>query len=210
MKTVNSISEKAIIGINSTIGEFVVIENGAIIGNGVTVGNNAVIKQDTVIGDGVTVKDGAKIGVAPHKTKVSATTKDSPISPLQIGDGSAVGYNAVVYRGSVIGKNVYVADLASVRENVEIGDNTVIGKGATIENNVSVGKNCKINNSYNFSVIHQLKLTTAYNINIALVKLSKSAFLRFLPAVNLTNLISFERKIQLFIILGYVSSQRYG
>jgi acetyltransferase-like isoleucine patch superfamily enzyme len=66
------------------------------------------------------------------------------IKPGQIGSGTIVGCNAIIYENVVIGKNCLIGDNAIIRENVIIGDNTVIGQFVCICHDVTVGNDTRI------------------------------------------------------------------
>lgn len=140
-----SISPKAHIGHNTTLGEYVVIEGGARIGSSVEIGHHVVIRGDVRIGDNCRILDGAILGKRPAKASLSATTGTAAsYHPLVMGRAVTVGAGCIIHVGAEIGDMVFLGDQATVREDVIIGEYTIIGRGVTVENKVSIGRKCKI------------------------------------------------------------------
>lgn len=140
----NVISKLSKVGINTTFGSFVVIEDGVIIGENCVIGNNVVIHKDTTIGSNVRIDDNSVIGKLPMRSVNSVFKDDKEILPANISDGCMIGACVIIYRGCEIKDNVLVADLSSIRENVLIGNKTIIGRGVSVENYCNIGSNCKI------------------------------------------------------------------
>lgn len=139
------IHPQAVIGDNTTIGHYSVIEEDVVIGDGCVIGHHVVIHRGTRIRRGVRIDDHAVVGKLPMSARRSKTTqKGQVIEPAVIGDECIIGTAAVVYAGLVLGDSVLVADGAAVRENVTVGAQTIIGRNATIENKVTIGARCKI------------------------------------------------------------------
>ena len=137
-----SISEKATIGKDCYIGDFVVIEAGAVVGDG------AKIYPQCYIGDNV------KVGA---KTKFYAGVK--------VYEGCSIGANCILHAGVVIGADGFgfapnaeggfdkIPQLGNViiEDNVEIGantcidraktDSTIIRKGVKLDNLIQIGHN---------------------------------------------------------------------
>ena len=65
----NSVSNKAKIGTNVTIGDFTVIKDDVIIGNNVTIGSNVIIDDGARISDNVKLHHGAVISTIPQDLK---------------------------------------------------------------------------------------------------------------------------------------------
>ncbi|MFA6450438.1 MAG: acyltransferase, partial [bacterium] len=74
----------------------------------------------------------------------STAKSGGPLPPLEIGEGTRIGAQAVICRGAKIGRNGVVGDGALIRERVTIGDNCVVGAHVVIENNVTIGDRTKI------------------------------------------------------------------
>ncbi|RAL24575.1 acyltransferase [Thermoflavimicrobium daqui] len=140
----NFVHDTAKLGENVSIGYFSVIEEGVVIGDRVTIGNNVTIHAGTIIGSDVYISDNSVLGRWPRPAKASTVKVDPNLSPLEIGDGSTIGANAVLYRGSTFGKEVMIGDQASVREKCQIGNHVVIGRGVAVENQVEIGSYTKI------------------------------------------------------------------
>jgi acetyltransferase-like isoleucine patch superfamily enzyme len=103
----------------------------------------AVIYPGTVIGEGVEIQAGAIVGKPPKLAK-SSTAAGSALEPLEIGAGSVICCQAIVFAGARLGENVIVGDQAFVRERVTIGNRCVIGRGSTVENDTTLGARVKI------------------------------------------------------------------
>lgn len=145
----NIIHDSVVQGKNVSIGHFTVIEEGVVLGDHVTIGNHVTICAGTVIESNVTIYDQSVIGRWPKPAKSSTVKVESDLLSLEVGEGTTIGANTVLYRGSRLGKEVMIGDLASVREKCEIGDRVVIGRGVALENGVSIGSYTKIQtNSY--------------------------------------------------------------
>lgn len=143
------ISDKAILGKNTSIEDNVTIEAGAIIGANVAIGTGTVILAGATIGSGVQIGRNTTIGA--NVTIVNAYIGDNVIihNGVQIGqDGfgfamGAGGHHKVPQIGRVI-----------IQDKVEIGANstvdrganrdTTIGEGTKIDNLVQIGHNATI------------------------------------------------------------------
>ena len=107
------------------------------------VADSAVVYPGTVIGDGCKILDGAVVGKQPTLSARS-TAKREDLPPLELGAGTVVSTEAIVFAGTRIGERVIVGDQACVRERCEIGDDVVIGRGTLIENDTTIGALTKI------------------------------------------------------------------
>ena len=143
-----SISEKATIGENCYIGDFVVIEDGA------KIGDNVQIYPQCYIGDNVTIGDGTKI-----------------YAGVKIYEGCVVGSNCILHAGAVIGADGFgfapkedgtfakIPQLGNViiEDDVEIGANTtidrammgstIVRRNAKLDNLVQIGHNVEVGQS---------------------------------------------------------------
>lgn len=140
----NFVHDSVQMGNNLVVGYFSVIEEGVVLGDNVTIGNNVTIHAGTIIGSDVFISDNCVVGRWPKPAKASTVKVDASLPPLEIGDGSTLGANTVLYRGSTFGKEVMIGDQASVREKCTIGDRVVIGRGVAVENQVAIGSFTKI------------------------------------------------------------------
>ncbi len=164
-----SISEKATIGENCYIGDFVVIEDGAKIGDNVQlyaqcyVGDNVTIGDGTKFYPGVKIYEGCKIGkncifhagvvigadgfgFAPKED--GTFTKIPQLGNVIIEDNVELGANTCVDRAktdsTIIRAGVKLDNLIQIGHNVEVGSNTVMSAQVGIAGTTKVGSNCFI------------------------------------------------------------------
>lgn len=164
-----SISEKATIGENCYIGDFVVIEDGANIGDNVQlyaqcyVGDNVTIGEGTKFYPGVKIYEGCKIGkncifhagvvigadgfgFAPKEDGTFA--KIPQLGNVIIEDNVELGANTCVDRAktdsTIIRAGVKLDNLIQIGHNVEVGSNTVMSAQVGIAGTTKVGSNCFI------------------------------------------------------------------
>jgi len=138
------ISPTAVVGANTTIGEYCVIEDGVRIGDDCQIAPHVVVHEGSHIGNGVRVDAQTVIGKRPMRAKRSILKATDDLPPTEIGDNCLIGAHVVVYRGASLAAHILVADLATVREKVSIGEYTIVGRNVTVENQVSVGRKCKL------------------------------------------------------------------
>jgi acetyltransferase-like isoleucine patch superfamily enzyme len=103
----------------------------------------AVVYPGTILGADCEVQAGAIVG-KPPKLSRSSTAARSELPPLEIGAGSVICAQAIVFAGSRLGEGVIVGDQAFVRERVTIGAGSVVGRGSTVENDTTIGARVKI------------------------------------------------------------------
>lgn len=164
-----SISEKATIGENCYIGDFVVIEDGAKIGDNVQlyaqcyVGDNVTIGDGTKFYPGVKIYEGCKIGkncifhagvvigadgfgFAPKEDGTFA--KIPQLGNVIIEDNVELGANTCIDRAktdsTIIRSGVKLDNLIQIGHNVEVGANTVMSAQVGIAGTTKVGSNCFI------------------------------------------------------------------
>ncbi len=164
-----SISEKATIGENCYIGDFVVIEDGAKIGDNVQlyaqcyVGDNVTIGDGTKFYPGVKIYEGCKIGkncifhagvvigadgfgFAPKEDGTFA--KIPQLGNVIIEDNVELGANTCIDRAktdsTIIHSGVKLDNLIQIGHNVEVGANTVMSAQVGIAGTTKVGSNCFI------------------------------------------------------------------
>lgn len=118
-----SIDDDVVIGADTTILPFTIIERGTRIGSACQIGPHAVIRN-AVIGDGVTVRS-------------------STIVNSSMGDGADIGPYSHLRNGAEIGPRVHLGNFAEVKNSV-IGPETLIGHfsylgDATVGERVNVG-----------------------------------------------------------------------
>ena len=104
---------------------------------------SAVVYPGTELGEGVVVGANAVIGKPPTLGRRS-TASGAELSPLVVGDGTAILACAVVFAGTRLGRDVVVGDQACVRERCELGDEVVVGRGSFVENDTVVGARVRI------------------------------------------------------------------
>lgn len=138
------ISDKAILGNNTVLGKFVVIEDDVIIDDNCLIGHNVIIHKGSKIGKNVRIDDNTIIGKQPIRSVNSIFKNEKEFQPAVIKDECLIGAGVIIYCGCKIEEKTLVADLATVRENVLIGKKTIIGRGVAIENYCKVGSNCKL------------------------------------------------------------------
>ena len=104
---------------------------------------SAIVYGGTVLGEGVRVLEGAVVGKQPVLGPKS-TAKREPLPPTEIGAGTIVSTQAIVFAGSRIGAGCILGDQSCVRERVAIDDDVVIGRGSLVENDTTVGRGTRI------------------------------------------------------------------
>ena len=102
------------------------------------------VAEDTKIGEDVIIMPGAVIGRPPVSTKGLARKSSLDLVPVEIGNGSVIGSNVVLYRGLRIGRETLIGDTACIREGVIVGDECIIAMGVTINYDTSIGSRTKI------------------------------------------------------------------
>ena len=162
-----SISEKAKIGKDCYIGDFVVIEAGAVIGDGAKIYPQCYVGDNVKIGAGTKLYAGVKIyedcsigascilhagvvigadgfGFAPNAE--GGFDKIPQLGNVIIEDNVEIGANTCIDRAktdsTIIRKGVKLDNLIQVGHNVQIGENTVSSAQMGIAGTSKVGKNC--------------------------------------------------------------------
>lgn len=138
------IDETAIIGQNTILGQYCVIQADVKIGDDCQIGSHVVIHAGSRIGRGTQIADHAIIGKKPMRARRSIFKEKEDLAPAAIGENCLIGAGAVIYVATQIGSNVLIADTASVREDVSIGEYTIVGRSVTVENLTTIGKKCKL------------------------------------------------------------------
>ena len=116
---------------SAVIGEDSVIHPFAYVGDGVRIGR------------GVHVFPGSVIGKPPMGAGATSRTPSFD-QTIEIGDGCAIGPNAVIYYDVTIGQRTLIGDGASIREQCTIGDECIISRCVTINYNCRVGHRTKV------------------------------------------------------------------
>ncbi len=135
----NSISSKAQIGSNVTIGDFTVIKDDVIIGNNVTIGSNVIVDDGARISDNVKLHHGAVVSTIPQDLKFSGE-----VTTLEIGENTVVREYATLNRGTnasgktSVGKNCLLMAYSHVAHDCVVGNNVIIANSGTLGGHVEV------------------------------------------------------------------------
>ncbi|HEY5530373.1 MAG TPA: DapH/DapD/GlmU-related protein [Candidatus Anoxymicrobiaceae bacterium] len=138
-----SISAEATIGSGCSFDEGVVVEAGAVLADGVALGHGAVVLSGTKLAEGVEVGPLTVLGKRP-RAAASSTRPVSFEGPLEVGAGSVIGANAVVYAGTTFEEECFVGDLAGVRETCTFARGVLIGRAVIVESDVTIGARTRV------------------------------------------------------------------
>src|SRR3954463_15060135 len=105
------------------------VAEGAVVGTDAFLANGVTLYPGVRIGDGCTILDGTVIGRIPISNGTTTRPIESAFQTVEIGAGSIVGANAVIYTGTTFGERTLIGDLASIREGCKIGDRAILGRG---------------------------------------------------------------------------------
>lgn len=138
-----AVIETSQIGDNVQIHEYAVIRKSVIIEQDVIIHPFVVIEDGVRIGKGVEIFPGSYVGKKPKG--VGATSRPIKYDRIvDIGDGSSLGPNAVIYYDVIIGENTLVGDGVSIREGSRVGNSCIIGRQVTINYDSIIGDRVKI------------------------------------------------------------------
>src|SRR5688500_16280175 len=84
------------------------IARGVVIGEGTYVGASVTLYPGVTVGEGCVLLDGAVIGRLPIATATTTRPVASEFGRVEIGDGSIVGANAVIYTNTRFGRDVLI------------------------------------------------------------------------------------------------------
>ena len=135
----NTISKKALIGDNVSVGEYTVIRDDVEIGNNVSIGTSVFIDNGARISDNVIIHHGAVISSIPQDMKFKGE-----YSILRIGEGTIVREYATLNRGTafsgktIIGNNCLIMAYAHVAHDCCIGDNVILANVANLGGHVII------------------------------------------------------------------------
>jgi UDP-N-acetylglucosamine acyltransferase len=153
-----SVSNKAKIGNNVTIGDFTTIKDDVEIGNNVVIGTNVIIEDGARIADNVKIHHGAAVSTIPQDLKFIGE-----YSLLEIGENTTVREFATLNRGTaasgktiisrnclimaychvahdcILGSNVILANCTNLAGHVEIDDYAIVGGVSGLLQFVKVG-----------------------------------------------------------------------
>jgi len=136
---INSVSKKASIGNNVTIGDFTVIKDDVVIGNNVKISSNVLIDDGARISDNVKIHHGAVVSCNPQDLKFEGEE-----TTFEIGEGSVIREYVTLNRGtkesnkSVVGKNCFLMSYAHVAHDCRIGDNVIISNATNMGGHVEI------------------------------------------------------------------------
>ena len=134
----NSISESAVIGLNTIIQPNVFIGNNVKIGNNSLIHANVTINDNCIIGDFVTIHSGTVLGSDAfyYKNRPEGFDKLLSVGIVVVEDDVEIGANCTIDRGisgeTTIGKGTKIDNL------VQVGHDTVIGKKCLIASQVGI------------------------------------------------------------------------
>jgi UDP-N-acetylglucosamine acyltransferase len=135
----NSISPKAKIGTNVTIGDFTVIKGDVEIGNNVEIGSNVIIDNGARISQNVKLHHGAVLSTIPQDLKFSGE-----VTTLEIGENTVVREYATLNRGTaasgktVVGKDCLLMAYSHVAHDCRVGNNAIIANCGTLGGHVEI------------------------------------------------------------------------
>lgn len=125
---------EAIVGANTNIGEFCVIEQDVVIGSGCSFEPYVFVKRWTTMGDGNTVSAGTVLGTHPLDKRFDPAHR----SYLRIGSRNVIREHYTISRGTqaesvtTIGDENYIMTSGHIAHNCKIGNRTVIASCALI------------------------------------------------------------------------------
>jgi len=128
----------------SSMGHHVVLCDDTQLGQRVRIGHHVVFHPGVTVGDDCTIMDGAVLGRPPLSTGNLNRQTTSGSRPLQIGAGSIIGANAVLYHGTRLGEHVLIGDLASIREGCVLEDRVVVGRGVLVMYDTHIGEGTRV------------------------------------------------------------------
>ncbi|MCI0473579.1 MAG: acyl-ACP--UDP-N-acetylglucosamine O-acyltransferase [Ignavibacteria bacterium] len=135
----NSVSKKAKIGNNVTIGDFSVIKDDVEIGNDVVIGSNVIIEDGARIADNVKIHHGAAISTIPQDLKFVGE-----YSVLKIGENTTVREFATLNRGTaasgktIIGRNCLIMAYCHVAHDCILGNNVILANSTNLAGHVEI------------------------------------------------------------------------
>jgi UDP-3-O-[3-hydroxymyristoyl] glucosamine N-acyltransferase len=115
----------------------------AVVGEGCVIHPFTVVGAGVTLGAGVEVFPGTFLGKEP-KGAGAISRRPEFVRHVKIGEGSAVGPNAVIYFDVEIGANTLIGDSASIREQCRIGEHCIISRCVTLNYHCIVGDRTKV------------------------------------------------------------------
>jgi UDP-N-acetylglucosamine acyltransferase len=144
-KSMNKISDSAVIspsaklGNNVSVGHFSIIEDDVCISDNVEIYNNAIIHAGTSLSSGVRVFHSAVVGAEPQDLKFAGEK-----TTLEIGESTVIREFATISRGTkargktVIGKNCYVMAYVHIPHDSVIGNNIILSNAIQMGGHVII------------------------------------------------------------------------
>lgn len=136
----NTISKKAKIGKNVTIGDYTVIKDDVVIGDNVEIGSNVIVDDGARISSNVKLHHGAVVSTIPQDLKFKGE-----VTTLEIGEGTVVREYATLNRGTlannktVVGKNCLLMAYSHVAHDCILGDNVILANSVNLGGHVQLG-----------------------------------------------------------------------
>jgi UDP-N-acetylglucosamine acyltransferase len=128
-----SVSPKARIGKNVTIGPFATIYEDVEIGDDTFIHPNAVIYPDTIIGTGCKIFPGAIIGIINQDLKYKGEKSNTVI-----GNNTTVREYATIHKGTADRMTTKVGDNCLIMAYTHLGHDCLVGNNVIIANNGSL------------------------------------------------------------------------
>ncbi len=128
-----SVSPKAKIGKNVTIGPFATIYEDVEIGDDTFIHPNAVIYPDTIIGKGCKIFPGAIIGIVNQDLKYKGEKSNTVI-----GDNTTIREYATIHKGTADKMTTKVGNNCLIMCYTHIGHDTFVGNNVIVANNGSL------------------------------------------------------------------------
>lgn len=134
----NSISESAVLGLNTIVQSNAFIGNNVVIGNNCLIHANVTINDSCIIGNNVTIHSGTVLGGDAFYYKNRPEGYDKLISggKVVIENGVDIGANCTIDRG-VTGETT-IGEGTKIDNLVQIGHDTIIGKKCLIASQVGI------------------------------------------------------------------------
>ena len=106
-----------------------IVSDKAEIGKNVKIGNFVSIYDDVKIGDNSIIESYCEIGYSNGREK----------GPLKIGRNSKIRSHSILYAGSEIGENLVTGHHVTIRENMKIGVNFQLGTLSDLQGESTIG-----------------------------------------------------------------------
>jgi UDP-N-acetylglucosamine acyltransferase len=128
-----SISLKAKIGVNTTIGAFAVIEDDVEIGENCWIGPHVILMNGTRLGNNCRVFPGAVIGAIPQDLKFN-----NEYTTVNIGNNVTIREYCTINRGTDAAQRTAIGDNCLLMAYVHVAHDCIIGRNCILANNVTL------------------------------------------------------------------------